>query len=128
MSKPSAAVPIWWSRFEGAAALLLSVLLYARFGGGWVLFAVLLLAPDLSMLGYLRGPRVGALTYNLFHMYAGPLLLASAAVAAQHQLAISIALVWAAHVGMDRMLGYGLKLPGGFQETDLGRIGGRRPA
>lgn len=121
--RPSPAVPVSWLRLEGAAVLLLAVLLYQRQGGGWLTFALLLLAPDLSMLGYLRGPRVGALSYNAFHVYLGPALLGTAAVVAGHPALVSGALIWFAHIGMDRALGYGLKLPTGFQDTDMGRIG-----
>lgn len=112
-----------WLRAEGAAVLALSALLYARTGEGWLLFFVLLLAPDLSMLGYLGGPRIGALAYNVVHTYAVPVLLAVVGLLIGSALAVAIALIWTAHIGMDRALGYGLKLPTGFQDTHLGRIG-----
>ncbi|HEX5521238.1 MAG TPA: DUF4260 domain-containing protein [Longimicrobiaceae bacterium] len=112
-----------WLRGEGLAVLLLSVLLYANLGRGWLLFAALLLAPDLSMIGYAAGPRVGAWAYNLVHSYAAPLLLAGAALLSGS--GVHLALIWCAHIGMDRALGYGLKLPTGFQDTHLGRIGRR---
>jgi hypothetical protein len=115
-------------RLEGAAALVVAVALYARTGAGWLLFGALLLAPDLSALGYLRGPRVGAATYNLAHTYAGPALLAGAGWALGRPLLVALALIWTAHVGMDRALGYGLKLPGSFHETHLGPIGRARRA
>lgn len=121
--RPSPAVPISWLRLEGAAVLLLAVLLYQRKGGGWLPFALLLLAPDLSMLGYLRGPRVGALSYNAFHVYLGPTLLGTAALVLAQPVLVSGALIWLAHIGLDRSLGYGLKLPTGFQHTELGPIG-----
>jgi len=105
----------------------MSVLLYARGANGWLLFVALLLLPDLSMLGYLRNARVGAIIYNLVHSYPAPLLLASYGVLAGRSLAISLALIWTAHIGVDRLAGYGLKLPTGFRETHLGRIG-REPA
>lgn len=108
---------------EGLGVLVLSLVLYAQHGRGWWLFALLLLAPDLSMVGYLRGPRVGAQVYNLFHTYTAPLLLATVGVGLDHSLLIALALTWSAHIGMDRVLGYGLKLPSGFKDTHLGRIG-----
>lgn len=114
-----------WLRVEGLAAFLLSVLLYLEFGRGWLLFAILLLSPDLAMLGYLAGPGVGARIYNLAHTYTAPLLLGGVALLLGHDAILALALIWSAHIGMDRALGYGLKLPSGFQDTHLGRIGRR---
>lgn len=112
-------------RLEGLAVLAAAVAMYAHVGRGWGLFALLFLAPDLSMLGYLAGPRVGAWTYNLAHTYVAPLVLAAAALPLKAPVAGAVALVWLAHLGFDRMLGYGLKLPTSFQDTHLGRIGPR---
>jgi hypothetical protein len=109
-------------RAEGAAVLLASLFLYARFGEGWVLFVLLLLAPDLSIVGYAAGPGVGAASYNLFHTTVLPIGLAVVGVAAGSVVVLSIALIWLAHIGMDRALGYGLKRPTGFRDTHLGRI------
>lgn len=64
-----------WLRLEGAAVFVLSLLLYHRSGGGWLLFALLLFTPDLAMAGYLGGPRLGALCYNLAHSHTLPLAL-----------------------------------------------------
>jgi hypothetical protein len=89
--------------------------------GNWWLFALLFLLPDLGMLGYLRGPKAGAFTYNLTHTHAGPALLAAVAWAAAPAL-LPVAAVWFAHIGFDRALGYGLKLQT-FGRTHLGRIG-----
>lgn len=112
-----------WLRTEAAAVLALSLVLYARFGDGWATFALLLLLPDLAMLGYLAGPRAGALVYNLAHCYAGPAALAMAAVTLALPWAAPAALIWFAHIALDRALGYGLKLPTSFRDTHLGRIG-----
>ena len=109
-------------RVEGATMLVGSVLLYWVGGGSWWLFALLLLAPDLSMLGYLVGPRVGALTYNVFHSYPLPAALGLFGVLAGAPLAVSVALVWFAHIGMDRLMGYGLKYPTAFKDTHLQRV------
>jgi uncharacterized protein DUF4260 len=110
-------------RLEGAAALAAAAALYGHFGFSWLMFAVLFLAPDLAMLAYLAGPRVGALAYNLVHTYALPLLLALAGFALGSPIASALALVWIAHIGFDRMLGYGLKYASGFGDTHLGRAG-----
>jgi hypothetical protein len=112
-------------RLEGLAVLAGALLLYARGGHSWMLLAVLFLAPDLSFVAYLAGPRVGAAAYNAAHSYVGPALAATLAVATGRPPVV--ALVWAAHIGFDRAVGYGLKYATGFEDTHLGRIGrGRR--
>ncbi len=110
-------------RVEGATLLVLSILLYdLNNGGGWLLFVLLFLVPDLSMLGYLAGRRAGAVAYNLFHTYALPGLLAVFGLLVGDPLVVSVALVWSAHIGFDRMVGYGLKYPTGFFDTHLHRL------
>lgn len=127
-SHPTAGAATHWLRVEGIAVLAISVFLYAQGEHGWILFLALLLVPDLSMVGYASGPRVGATVYNLAHTYTSPVLLALLGLLSRQLLIVDIALIWAAHIGMDRMLGYGLKLPDGFQHTHLGTIGrGKRP-
>jgi hypothetical protein len=110
-------------RLEGAAAFAVAVALYAHAGFSWLLFALLLLAPDLAMLAYLTGPRAGAFVYNLAHTYALALPLALAGFFLGSALASTFALIWVAHIGLDRMLGYGLKYQSGFGDTHLGCIG-----
>ena len=109
-------------RIEGAVVLAISLLLYGAAGGSWALFAALFLAPDLSMLGYLAGPRTGAIAYNAFHTYPPPGVLAALGVLAGSAPVLSVALVWFAHIGFDRMVGYGLKYPTGFFDTHLHRL------
>ncbi|MFB6142671.1 MAG: DUF4260 domain-containing protein [Halorientalis sp.] len=106
-------------RGEGVAVLALTLGGYLTLDGSLVLLAALALAPDLSMLGYLAGPRVGSLTYNAAHTYTGPLALGGAALWLDVRLALLVALVWAGHIGADRALGYGLKFPSNFRETHL---------
>ncbi|HEX4302044.1 MAG TPA: DUF4260 domain-containing protein [Rhizomicrobium sp.] len=113
-------------RLEGLGLLCGAAALYWRSGGDWRLFAALFLAPDLSFAGYLGGPRIGAAAYNAMHSTVGALLLAAAGIAFGQPLATMIALIWFAHVGFDRALGYGLKYGAGFSFTHLGRIG-RKP-
>ena len=86
------------------------------------MFALLLLAPDVAMGGYLAGPSIGAAAYNAFHSYPLPAALGLAGFLAGEQLAVSVALVWFAHIGMDRLMGYGLKYPTGFKNTHLQRV------
>lgn len=107
---------------EGLAVFLAAAFLYRATGASWGRFALLFFAPDLAMLGYLLGPRVGATCYNAGHTYTGPLLLALAGHLAARPVLLAIALIWAAHIGFDRLLGYGLKYGTAFKETHLGRV------
>jgi hypothetical protein len=118
----SMTLPALLLRLEGGALLGVSLFLYARSDESWVLFLVLLLAPDVGMLGYVAGERVGAVSYNVFHTSLLPAALAVMGVVAGSALAVAIALIWLAHIGMDRLLGYGLKYPRGFRDTHLGRV------
>ena len=109
-------------RTEGAVLLLLSLFFYWRSGAAWLLYLVLLLAPDVGMLGYLGGTRLGAVAYNLVHVYVAPAILLAAGAVTGSPLLSSLALVWFGHIGMDRLLGFGLKYPSGFHHTHLGTI------
>jgi Domain of unknown function (DUF4260) len=112
-----------WLRLEGAAAFIAGLALYGWLGGPWLLVVPLLLLPDLSAVGYLRGPRLGAVTYNVVHNWAlGLAVLGVGSATAIAPIAIAGA-VLVAHVGMDRAAGYGLKLSTSFHDTHLGRIG-----
>lgn len=110
-------------RLEGAALLAATLMGYWMTGTSWWLFLVLFLVPDVSFAAYLVNPRFGAAAYNAVHSTIGPILLGLYGLWFGPTLAISIALIWAAHCGFDRLLGYGLKYPTAFQDTHLGRIG-----
>ena len=115
-----------WLRLEGLAAFGAGLVLYAVNGGDWLWVFPALLLPDLSAAGYLVSSRIGAFTYNLFHNWApGFVVLALALWLGSPGLQI-VAAILIAHVGIDRAIGYGLKLPGSFQETHLGRMGRRK--
>jgi hypothetical protein len=109
-------------RAEGAAVAVAAVALYFHADYQWWLLVVLALAPDLSMLGYAAGPRVGAASYDLVHTYVGPVLLAAAGVIWDSDMALKLALIWLTHIGVDRAVGYGLKYPSGFKDTHLQRV------
>lgn len=109
-------------RLEGIAIAALCAAAYGDRGGGWVLFAVLILAPDIFMLGYVWGNRVGALCYNVGHSYLTPLALAGAGALTGSDLPVSLALIWGAHIGLDRGIGYGLKYSSGFKDSHLTRV------
>ena len=116
-------VPRLMLRAEGAAILALAVLLYWKVGLSWWPFLALFLVPDLSFLGYLGGPRAGAVFYNAAHTLIAPLLLATAGLLLPTYELVPFSLIWTAHIGFDRVLGYGLKYADGFGFTHLGRIG-----
>ena len=122
-ARPVTDMPRLLLRLEGAALMTAAVVLYPRTGGTWLLFALLVLAPDLSLIGYLAGPRIGALAYNAAHVTLGPIALALIGLYGSSHVALAVALIWLAHIGADRMLGYGLKYEAGFAFTHLGRIG-----
>jgi hypothetical protein len=106
-------------RVEGLVVLGLSLSGYFTLDGPIWLLVVLALAPDLAMLGYLAGPRVGSLSYNVVHTYTSPLALGALGFWTDASLALLVALVWAGHIGADRLVGYGLKFESGFKETHL---------
>jgi hypothetical protein len=122
-------------RMEGAALFGAALLLYAHSGASWKLFLALILVPDLSFAFYLFGPRAGAIAYNTAHSTVGAFILA---LLSQSGIAVAglgsvsalfpIALIWFAHIGFDRGLGYGLKYASGFWDTHLSMIGRRQTA
>lgn len=107
---------------EGLTVLLLSVYFYFHLQFSWVVFAILLLSPDLSALGYLKNVKVGSVLYNLFHTYTIPVAVMVGGLLLDNSLAVMISLIWIAHIGMDRLCGFGLKYPTTFQDTHLNRV------
>jgi hypothetical protein len=110
-------------RLEGLALFTGMTLLYGVWDGSWWIYAILFLAPDLSFAAYLAGPKFGAMVYNAAHSYLAPMAMMTFGFAASSPLVLSIAMIWLAHIGIDRALGYGLKYNAGFGVTHLGRIG-----
>ena len=110
-------------RLEGLALFTGMTLLYGVWDGSWWIYAILFLAPDLSFAAYLAGPRFGAVVYNAAHSYLAPMAMMTFGFATSSPLVLSIAMIWLAHIGFDRMLGCGLKYASGFGFTHLGRIG-----
>ena len=127
LTSPSVAAPVLnLLRLEGLAVAALSAILFSRTGASWWLFAGLWLLPDLSMLGYLYRPCWGARIYNAVHTYTTPVTLAVCALLLHRSALLPVALIWTNHIGVDRLLGFGLKYPAGFGWTHLGNAGGRR--
>ncbi|HXF97918.1 MAG TPA: DUF4260 family protein [Gaiellaceae bacterium] len=109
-------------RAEGLAVLAGALAAYVEAGYGWLPLVLLALAPDLSLLAYAAGARAGTLVYDAAHTYVGPVALGASGLVAGSDLAVQIALVWLAHIGTDRLVGYGLKYPASFRETHLQRV------
>ena len=120
--------PLVVLRLEGAAALAAATMGFAYLEQSWWLFAALILAPDLSMLAYLRNPRFGAVCYNIAHTNLAAAAVAAAGFWLDSTVVLACATIWLAHIGFDRMLGYGLKYRTAFGDTHLGRIGRGAPA
>lgn len=114
--------PSFLLRLEGLTILCTAVVLYYQLDYSWLLFAVLLFAPDLAMLPYLLSPRWGAWSYNMVHTYFVPLALAVAAYLWSMPMVLAVALIWLAHIGMDRTVGYGLKYADNFKHTHLQEV------
>ena len=83
---------------------------------------MLVLAPDLSMVGYAAGRTVGAAAYDVAHTYTLPVVLGTIGVIAGAETAIQVGLIWLIHIGVDRAIGYGLKYPSAFKDTHLQRV------
>ncbi|MEO6396030.1 MAG: DUF4260 domain-containing protein [Devosia sp.] len=110
-------------RIEGAAIFVAAITAYAALGGNWWLFALLGLAPDLAFIALFLCKAVAARIYNLVHSYWAPLVLAGIGWFGGLPTLLPLALIWIAHIGADRALGYGLKYPDAFEHTHLGPIG-----
>jgi hypothetical protein len=107
-------------RLEGMFFLIAACVAYSKFGLGWLTFALWFFAPDLSFFGYLAGPKLGAIAYNSAHSYIGPLCCVCAGVFLSAPTLLCAGIIWGAHIGFDRALGYGLKYSTGFGFTHLG--------
>ena len=106
-------------RLEGFAIGLAAIAAYANLEQSWTLFALLFLAPDLAMVGYAFGSRVGAIAYNAMHSYIGPVAVGTISWLAGWSEGIALITIWIAHIGFDRAIGYGLKHKSDFKTTHL---------
>ncbi|TLF45148.1 DUF4260 domain-containing protein [Maribacter aurantiacus] len=112
-------------RLEEVAMFVLGIFMYGLLGYPWWLFFVLLLTPDIGMLGYLMNEKVGAIGYNLFHHKGIAILLYFLGMYLSMPVVQMIGVILFAHASMDRTFGYGLKYEKGFKYTHLGEIGKR---
>lgn len=118
--------PRFFLRLDGLVLLAATVVAFVAQPVEWWLYPALLFVPDLSMVGYLRNSRAGALAYNVGHSYLAPALVVLVGWRVASPLTLACGLIWIGHVGLDRLLGYGLKYDDAFTSTHLGRIGAHR--
>lgn len=110
-------------RIEYLLIGILFLCLYIVEGYNLLLALVLSLAPDLSMLFYKRNNRIGAIVYNVLHVYFVPLsILILDMMFINHNLLRAILLIWLIHISLDRFFGYGLKYETGFKDTHMQRL------
>ncbi|MGH1368644.1 MAG: DUF4260 domain-containing protein [Maritimibacter sp.] len=106
-------------RADGIANIALGLCLFVITDQSWWLFALLILAPDLSALGYLRNNRLGALCYNIVHSYVGAAMLLGFGWLTQSDLIVAFGAIWWCHIAVDRAFGYGFKSWQSFKRTHL---------
>ena len=110
-------------KLEDFSKFLAIYLVWLYLGYSWWVFFLVLLLPDLSMLGYLGDARTGAILYNLFHHYATGIVCSFGGFILDNQILLMSGLILIAHTAMDRVFGYGLKYQKGFKYTHLGELG-----
>lgn len=110
-------------KLEDLAAFLLAIVVFSHLEYSWWYFPALLILPDLSMVGYLKNSRIGAILYNVFHHKALGIIIGFAGFMLMSQIMMLIGIILFAHVAMDRVFGYGLKFSKSFKSTHLGQIG-----
>lgn len=110
-------------RLEGLAVFAVSLIIYWKLELSWTLFLVLFMVPDISILFYFVNYRLGAFFYNVCHTYIFPAILLVVGIILQGTpYAMPAALIWSAHIGADRFLGFGLKYKSSFNDTHFRRL------
>jgi hypothetical protein len=107
---------------EGLMVLLAVIYIYSLYEFSWWIFLLLILSPDVSMLAYLIDDRIGAKVYNAFHTYIVSIFMILLALFLKSDAWVMIGLIWTAHIGMDRLFGYGLKYTSSFKATHMQRL------
>ena len=120
--RPRLSMPRLFLHAEGLAILAIALVLYGRGGYSWWTFLLLLLTPDLAFLFHLAGKRIGNTVYNIVHTYIFPVVLALVSANSGNELGLQLALIWLAHIGMDRAVGYGFKYPDETRKTHFSVI------
>lgn len=114
--------PVWILRSEGLALAAAAVVVYGVSGKSWGLFCLAFFAPDLGILAYVGGTRTGAWGYNLTHTTVLPLAWGLWLWRSAPGASLALPALWLAHIGFDRVLGFGLKYPHDFKATHLQKL------
>jgi hypothetical protein len=115
--------PLLFSHLNGLALFVGSIVAYGVISGEWVAFILLLLVPDIAMLGYVLNSKVGAWVYNIGHSYGLAVVMMLAGFALEQTTIVSVGIILMAHIGMDQMVGYGYKYADAeFSESHMKRI------
>ncbi len=120
--KKGLSTPAMMLRLEGLAVLLLAVFAYSRLEFSWLVFFLLLLWPDIAIVAYAINKDLGTAVYNLLHTYTMPIIFIAVSIVFSWTFGIQFALIWFAHIGMDRLVGYGLKYRSEFKDTHITRL------
>tara|TARA_R110002072_G_scaffold85225_4_gene193155 strand:+ start:32549 stop:32899 length:351 start_codon:yes stop_codon:yes gene_type:complete len=110
-------------KIEELAQFVLGIFIFSQLSYAWWLFPVLILLPDIGMLGYLFNTKTGAVLYNLFHHKAIGIGFIILGALLPGELYTLVGVILFSHSAMDRIFGYGLKYPDSFKNTHLGTIG-----
>ncbi|WP_445955582.1 DUF4260 domain-containing protein [Yeosuana sp.] len=112
-------------KLEELLMFILGILAFNQLNFSWWWFLVLILTPDIGMLGYLINSKVGAFTYNVFHHKGLAISIYFLGIYFQNQMIQLVGIILFSHSSLDRLLGYGLKYSSSFQDTHLGKIGNK---
>ena len=112
----------FYLQLEGLVALIAATAIYHSLHLSWWFYGILFFTPDVFMLGYLINLRIGALLYNLGHTYTTPGVALGMGWLLGSTTLFAVGLIWFAHIGFDRLLGYGLKCDSGFKDTHLQKV------
>lgn len=113
-------------KVEEAAQFALSIFLFTQLPFALWVYPALLLVPDVSMIGYVMNPKIGAFFYNLFHHKAVAIVIGLLGFYLGNDFILLAGIILFGHSAMDRMFGYGLKFNTGFGDTHLGEIGNEK--
>jgi len=122
-SRTAISQPRIFAHLNGLALFVGSIIAYSIVSGDWLAFILLLLVPDISMIGYMVNSTVGAWLYNIVHSYTLAVAVIVAGFALDHNTIVSLGIILMAHIGMDQIFGYGYKYADGkFSDTHYKRI------
>lgn len=109
-------------KLEGLAVFLACLYFYSKLDASWLLFVLLWLLPDISMVGYLKNTKLGAISYNLVHNYILALVVIVIGLLQSSDFTILLGIILASHIGLDRFFGYGLKYVDNFKHTHIQKL------